>query len=209
MKILLRARIHKPVCIADKPVAEYFRMKKNFSLNIFWCYQAVLYMMHKGRLLIAACSLLLAAPAFTAMDPTTIAISASGTVVANGRCSFSSNKSVTVNFGDVFVSEIASGIYRQPLNYSLSCSGDDGGKSIQIQFVGTAANFDSTVLSTDATGLGIRLLLNNTRMELGRWYDVDPALPPKIESLLVMEKDATFANGQDFSATATLKVAFN
>lgn len=166
-------------------------------------------MLQKMRLLTVVGGLLLPGPAFTTMDPTTIAISASGTVVANGRCLFSSDKSVAVNFGDVFVSEIASGIYRQPINYSLSCSGDDGGKSIQIQLAGTGANFDSTVLSTDAIGLGIKLLRNNTQMELGRWYDVDPALPPKIESLLVVEKDATFANGQDFSATATLKVAFN
>lgn len=166
-------------------------------------------MLQKGKLLAVVGSLLLPGPAFTTMDPTTIAISVSGTVVANGHCSFGSDKSVAVNFGDVFVSEIAAGIYRQPVDYSLFCNGDDGGKSIQIQLTGTGAIFDSTVLSTDAIGLGIKMLRNNDQMELGRWYDVDPALPPKIESLLVMEKNATFANGQDFSATATMKVAFN
>lgn len=209
MKILRRARIHKTVCLPGKLLAENSWMKKSYSFNIFWYFRAGLSIFQKWRLLTAVASLLLSGPAFTIMDPTTIAISVSGTVVADGRCSFNSDKLVSVNFGDVFISEIAAGIYRQPLNYSLSCSGDDGGKSIQIQLAGTGANFDSTVLSTDAIGLGIKLLRNNNQMELGRWYDVDPALPPKIESLLIVEKDATFANGQDFSATATLKVAFN
>lgn len=209
MKIPPRARIHKPRCIAGKSLVWNSRMKRYYSHKTFWCIQAGLFMLQKGRLLIAVGSLLLPGPAFTTMDPMTITITVYGTVVSNGRCLFSSDQSVAVNFGDVFVSEIASGIYRKPLNYSLSCSGDDGGKSIRIQLSGTGAHFDSTVLSTDAIGLGIKLLRNNTQMELGRWYDVDPALPPKIESLLVVEKDATFANGQDFSATATLKVAFN
>lgn len=143
------------------------------------------------------------------MDTTDVKISISGTVVANGRCSFAGGNPITVEFGDVYISDIAAGKYRQPLNYSVACSGDAGGKAIQMQLSGTGADFDGTLLGTDAKGLGIKLLWDKSQMDIGKWYDLDPAAPPTLEGELVKQKGADFSNGQEFNASATLKVAYN
>lgn len=142
-------------------------------------------------------------------DVKNVKINIYGTIVANARCSFSANNPINVEYGDVYVSEIIDDKYRQPLSYSVSCSGDSGGKTIQLQLSGTGAGFDGSLLQTDAKGLGIRILRNNSPMTLGKWYDLNPEVPPKLEGVLVKERGATFNNGQEFNASATLKVAYN
>jgi type 1 fimbria pilin len=143
------------------------------------------------------------------MDTTNIRVNVSGTVVANARCSFSGGNPITVEYGDVYISDIGGDTYRQPLAYGVSCRGDADGKTIQLQLSGTGADFDGTLLSTNAKGLGIKLLRDNSQMVLGRWYDLNPAAPPKLEGVLVKQSGARFSNGQAFSAAATLTVAYN
>ncbi|OKB66622.1 hypothetical protein BHU62_11970 [Serratia marcescens] len=143
------------------------------------------------------------------MDTTNVKINITGTVVANGRCTFAGGNPITVEYGDVFISDIAGDRYRQPLNYGVSCSGDAGGKTIQLQLAGIGADFDGTLLGTNAKGLGIKLLRDNSQMEPGKWYDLNPSSPPKLEGVLVKQSGADFSNGQEFSASATLKVAYN
>lgn len=142
-------------------------------------------------------------------DATNVKIDITGTIVANARCNFSGGNPITVEFGDVYINDIAGETYRQPLNYDVSCNGDAQGKTIQLQLSGTGASFDGTLLNTDAEGLGIKILSNNTQMVLGQWYDFNPDAPPKLEGVLEKEDGAIFSNGQEFNASATLKVAYN
>lgn len=143
------------------------------------------------------------------MEPTNVKINISGTVVANGSCSFSGGKPITVEFGDVYISDIADGKYVQKLDYTVTCKGDAGGKTIQLRLKGEGADFDGSLLKTDAKGLGIRLLRNNSSMKPGSWYDLNPSAPPTLEGELVRQKGAEFSNGQAFNASATLEVAYN
>lgn len=162
-----------------------------------------------GGALLVACGLFFSPPTLAKMDATNVKINITGTVVANGRCNFAGGSPITVEYGDVFISEIVGDKYRQPLNYNISCSGDAGGKTIQLQLDGSGADFDGTLLSTNAKGLGIKLLRDNNPMVPGRWYDLNPSSPPKLEGVLVKQGGAEFNNGQEFSASATLKVAYN
>ncbi|QGH61590.1 fimbrial protein [Serratia proteamaculans] len=147
--------------------------------------------------------------AFPLTGQTNVKISISGTVVATARCSFADGKPITVEFGDVYISDIAAGVYRQPLSYKVACSGDADSKTIQMQLSGDGAAFDNKLLKTDVKGLGIELLWDKSQMEVGKWYDLDPAAPPTLEGELVKQKGADFSNGQEFKASATLKVAYN
>lgn len=142
-------------------------------------------------------------------DTTNVQINISGTIVANAHCNFGQNRPITVEYGDVYSSEIAGDAYRKKLNYNVSCSGDADGKSIQLQLAGTGAGFDGSLLKTDANGLGIKILRNGSQMTLGQWYDLNPNSPPTLEGVLVKQDGASFDNGQEFNASATLKVAYN
>lgn len=161
--------------------------------------------------LVFAAGLLMTAPPAQAAkgDTTNVKINITGTIVANARCSFSDGNPITVEYGDVYISELAGDAYRMPVNYHVKCSGDADGKTIQLQFSGTGAEFDGTLLKTDTSGLGIKILSNGSQMTLGQWYDLNPDAPPSLEGVLVKADGASFDNGRQFNASATLKVAYN
>jgi type 1 fimbria pilin len=154
-------------------------------------------------------SLLLSGAAQAKMDDVTINVKISGTVVANGSCTFTGTGPVVVEFGDVFINSLKDSTYKQNLPYTLSCKGDPGDKAIQMKLSGTAADFDGTLLKTDAKGLGVSLQKNGSVMSLNQWVDIDPTAPPTFDAVLVKQKDASFVNGQAFNGSATLIVGFN
>lgn len=158
---------------------------------------------------LALMSLLLSGTALAKMDDSTVNVKISGTVVANGSCTFTGTSPIAVEFGDVIINDIKDKAYKQSLPYTLSCKGDPGGKAIQMKLTGTAATFDGTLLKTDAPGLGLSLQKDGTVMTLNQWFDIDPASPPKFDAMLVKQKDASFRNGQAFNGAATLIVGFN
>ncbi len=158
---------------------------------------------------LALASLLLSGTALAKMDDSTVNVKISGTVVAKGSCTFIGTRPIAVEFGDVFIKDIKDGAYKQSLPYTLDCHGDPEGKSIQMKLTGTAADFDGTLLKTDAKGLGLRLQKDGKTLTLNQWIDIDPAAPPKFDAVLVKGKDASFQNGQAFNGAATLIVGFN
>lgn len=158
---------------------------------------------------LALMSLLLPGTALAKMDDATVNVKISGTVVASASCTFTSTGPIAVEFGDVIIKDIKDKAYKQSLPYTLTCKGDSDGKAIQMKLTGTAADFDGTLLKTDAKGLGLSLQKDGTVMTLNEWFDIDPASPPKFDAVLVKQKDASFRNGQAFNGAATLIVGFN
>ncbi|CAI2045253.1 putative minor fimbrial subunit StfF [Serratia fonticola] len=129
------------------------------------------------QLLPLCCCLLLASGSVLAtMDPTNVPVNISGTVVANSSCTFSSHTPIQVDFGDVYIADIDSGVFRKPVKYTVTCKGDPDGKSIVMQLKGSEAKFDSNVLQTNVQGLGIKLLQNNTQIRPNDWLRINPAL---------------------------------
>lgn len=142
-------------------------------------------------------------------DTTNVKINISGTIVANASCKISGGSPIAIEYGDVYINEISGDNYRKEIPYGVTCQGDPEGKSIQIQMVGDVASFDSGLLSTDASGLGIKVLQNGNQMDLNKWYNLDPSNKPKLEGVLVKQSGASFSNGQEFNAGVTLTVAYN
>ncbi|MGC1027647.1 fimbrial protein [Pantoea agglomerans] len=140
------------------------------------------------------------------MNP--VPINITGTVIATAACTFSSDQVITVEFGDVWINEITGDKYKQPVPYTLNCDGDADGKTLKMQWVGTVSAFNSALLTTDIKNLGIKLLQNNTQVSPNTSFTIDGASPPALEVVVVKNTGASFNNGQEFNASATLKVDY-
>lgn len=140
------------------------------------------------------------------INPTPIKIT--GSVIATAACTFGSDKTLQIEFGDVFINQISGDYYKKPLDYTLSCNGDADGKTIKMEWVGDAAAFDNTLLTTDVTGLGIKLLQNSNKVSPNTWFSINAVSPPALDVVLVKNNGANFSNGQEFNASAILKVDY-
>lgn len=156
-------------------------------------------------------------------DQFTMNIHISGTVVANGTCTFTEKGPVAVDFGDVEYTtasgNVLQGSYVKPLESGMDCSGDVEGKA-QMKLdttTGTVITYNSQKLlpvtysdGSRSTSLGIRLLADGTVKNAGEWFDVDLISPPKLEAELIQTGNGNeFTSGRKFSESATLVMAFN
>lgn len=156
-------------------------------------------------------------------DQFTMNIHISGTVVANGTCTFVEKGTVAVDFGDVEYSSggdnVLEGSYVKNLESGMDCSGDVDGKA-QMKLdttTGTDITYNNQKLlpvtysdGSKSTSLGIRLLADGAVKNVGEWFDVDLTSPPKLEAELVQTGDGKdFTSGREFSESATLVMAFN
>lgn len=153
--------------------------------------------------------LMMAANAVAGPGSSNVNISLTGEVIATASCSFSSGDSIKVEFGDVYINEIVGTAYRQMIPYQVNCKGDPDGKTLQMQVSGTAAGGDNSKLTTDASGLIIKLQNGSAPLLLNQWFDFNNASPPSLYAVLEKQNGARFQDGQAFNATATLKVAYN
>lgn len=157
----------------------------------------------------SALMMVAAAGATAGPGSSNVDIAISGEVIATASCTFSSNEPIKVEFGDVYINEIAGTAYRQTIPYQVSCKGDPDGKTVQLQVSGTPAGGDASRLQTDASGLTIKLQNGSATLPLNHWIDFDSSSPPSLYAVLEKESGARFQDGQAFNATATLKVAYN
>lgn len=141
--------------------------------------------------------------------PGNLNIAITGTVQATATCTFSGPDPIQVEFGDVYINEIAEGIYKQQILYQLNCSGDPEGKKLQMQLTGTAASDDSSLLKTSADGLSVKLIKGNDAVTMNQWFNIDAGQLPSLYAELIKQSGARFQNGEEFTASATLKVAYN
>ncbi|MDH1321537.1 fimbrial protein [Enterobacter bugandensis] len=135
-------------------------------------------------------------------------VNISGTIIATASCTFSGQKPLQIDYGDVYIDELTSGNNRRSLDYSLVCRGDSDGKKVEMKFVGDGADFDGQLLKTNTKGLGIKLLNNSNLQAINSWFTIDPGNQPALEAELVKQDNATFQNGQTFSGVVTLVVEY-
>lgn len=156
-------------------------------------------------------------------DTFSMDISITGTVVVIGSCTFERDGPVDVAFGDVKYSAgtghaVLEGSYRQELPSRMDCSGDTDGRA-QMKLdstAGSAVSYSGAKLlpvmlsGTRSDSLGVRLLADGKVQNIGEWFDVDMTTPPDLEAELVQTGDGSdFTGGADFTASATLTMAFN
>ncbi|WP_455817199.1 fimbrial protein [Pseudomonas cerasi] len=156
----------------------------------------------------AAC--LLVGPLFalpqTAVGARDVTMTVKVTVVAPPSCILNDNKVITVEFGNVMTTLIDGNNYWKPVNYTLSCKANST-NAMKLQMMGTGASFDSTVLRTTKTGLGVKLLQGNTKVPLNSWLNFTYPASPALYVVPVKQPGATLTGGK-FEAAATLRVDY-
>lgn len=128
------------------------------------------------------------------------------TVVAPPPCVINDDRPIEVEFGDVMTTRVDGDNYKMPVNYMLSCPGAPS-NAMKLQVKGTGAAFDSTVLQTNKTGLGIELRQGDSKLAVNGWLNFTYPNKPELWAVPVKQRGATLTGGE-FSAGATMEVAY-
>lgn len=151
-------------------------------------------------------------------------INISGTVVVNGSCKFMTVTGTDVNFGEVRYSTISGatvleGSYKKTLVDFLLCDGDieghpqlklDTSDGASLSYQGAALLPIKTSSGSRMDSLGIRLLVNGKNQDVGQWFNIDVNSPPSLTAELVQTGNGDeFVDGDQFTANATMTLAFN
>lgn len=156
----------------------------------------------QGSALAALMFLTGVAQAGTASTTVTVTV----TVIAE-PCVINSNNPIVVDFGnDVLTNKVDSGIYTQPVNYTLDCTAATG-DTLNMTISGTGAGFDTSVLQGGQTNLGIKLLKDGSAMPLNTAIAFSRSTTPVLQAQLVRAPGGKLTAGA-FSASATMTVAY-
>lgn len=126
----------------------------------------------------------------------------------NTACEINNGKALEVDFGQQILSGAVNGDnYKKPLVFTLNCHAHTG-SNLRLRFEGSAASFDSQVVSTSMQDLGIRLLQGTgvgVPLALGEWVNFSWPTLPILQVVPVKREGATLNTGE-FSGHATLIV---
>lgn len=121
-------------------------------------------------------------------------------------CTVNDNKAIEVNFGDVMTTRVDGKNYREQISYTLSCSAG-ASKAMKLQVQGTGAAFDSELLNTTVSGLGIRMQNGSSNLPVNQWVNFTYPDKPALWAVPVKQTGVTLSGGK-FTAAATLKVTY-
>lgn len=151
-------------------------------------------------------------------DQAKMNINISGTVVANGSCTFNRGGTLAVDFGQVILQQISdstyqlAGSYEKVLASDISCTGDTEGL-LQLRFTSSTGDYsmldDKKVMGVDKGPVGIELMVNDNAQSMDEWWSLDQDSPPVLKARLVKLNNDSFTSGDTFSASGTLTMAFN
>ncbi|MBV6819325.1 fimbrial protein [Rahnella sp. PD12R] len=153
-------------------------------------------------------------------DNDSMDINITGTVVANGSCTFNQGGTLNVDFGEVKLMSSGtntvelSGNYSKPLVSDFFCEGDTAGL-LQMKFTSSSGSYETyqgaQVLAADKDVVGIELLVNGAPQNMGEWFTIDQSAAPALKAQLVQlnTSSESIVSGDVFSASGTLTMAFN
>jgi P pilus assembly protein, pilin FimA len=156
------------------------------------------------RLLIATSMLSACLPGRGSADAT---VNFKGTLIEAPPCVVNGKQQIVVDFGNEVMTTRVDGVnYKQPITFTLDCSTAVSSKQ-KVRISGTAASFDSNLLSTSVTGLGIALYSGGNRYSPGSWINFTVPDSPTFEAVPVKADGVTLSGGS-FSALASLVVDY-
>ena len=128
-----------------------------------------------------------------------------GTLVVPPPCAINSNNDISVDFGTDMLTGRIDGInYEQPIVYTLDCTGATSA-TLKLQFQGSGAGFDASVLGTSKSALGLELRSDGVKLPLNTWINfIDPARPV----LTAIPVKGGSVSGGTFTAASTLVVDY-
>lgn len=122
------------------------------------------------------------------------------------NCDINNGEVININFRNVAVNKIDSGIYKSSIDYRLNCGGDqlDATSTAYLTFQTSEPDLaDTAAFKTSVDGLLVKVLKDGQPMILNTRLPVDLLTPPKLEALLIVEKGKKLT-ASPFNATGTL-----
>jgi len=156
-------------------------------------------------------------------DKLTLNIHITGTVTADGSCTFSkSGGTVEVPFGDIHYTTTdgvvaLQGSYTKSLDSTFSCTGDvSGGATLSFNSTTGDTSYQGhkllpvTVAGKASDDLGIALRVNGQMQDINTPFALDVTAPPTLDAeLLQTGNGASLVNNADINAVATLILSFS
>ncbi|ORM66520.1 hypothetical protein HA45_01130 [Pantoea rodasii] len=122
-------------------------------------------------------------------------------------CDLNKGNDITVDFGKgILASTINGKNYERTLSYTLECPATVS-KLLKMQFSGTGAAFNSTLLSTNKNNLAIELKYDGAKVPVNDWFNFTYPNQPVLTAVLVRNSTGGISLGS-FSATAMLTVEY-
>lgn len=138
--------------------------------------------------------------------PGMVSVNISGNVIAPPPCVINGGKTIEVNFGEVMSTRIDGVNYKQPITYSAECYKMPT-NALKISIRGNGTGFDANALTTNITGLGVRILYQGKLLRLEQAVNFTYPNFPVLEAIPVRDYAAALIGG-DFEATATLRMEY-
>ena len=122
-------------------------------------------------------------------------------------CDLNKGNDIAVDFGKgILASTINGKNYERTLSYTLECPATVS-KLLKMQFSGTGAAFNSTLLSTSKNNLGIEIKYDGVKVPVNDWFNFTYPNQPVLTAVLVRNSTGGISLGS-FSATAMLTVEY-
>lgn len=132
-----------------------------------------------------------------------------GTIIEPPSCVINNGQEIFVNFtNEVVTTRVDSGIYHQPVPYTLRCNIDNDRLFWRMKIVGEGkgAGIDHA-LRTSNDDLGIEITRNGSAIYLNTSYWLNPSVAPELYATLKKRKGAILKAGA-FTATATMVLEY-
>ncbi|WP_448654308.1 fimbrial protein [Pseudomonas fluorescens] len=128
-------------------------------------------------------------------------------IIAPPPCVINSGSTLDVPFGnDLLTSRIDGVNYRRGVPYTVICDAPYS-NALTLELKGTGAAFDSRVLSTRKTDLGVKLFVNGADWPLNTAVNFTHPNFPVVQAVPVKREGSKLTGGA-FDATATLVVDY-
>ncbi|MDI2591106.1 fimbrial protein [Pseudomonas sp. N3-W] len=129
-------------------------------------------------------------------------------IIAPPPCVINGGSTLNVPFGnDLHTTRIDGVTYRRDVPYTVSCTPPVYSNAMTLELKGVGAAFDSNVLLTRKTDLGVKLFVNGADWPLNTTVRFTHPNFPVVQAVPVKRVGSTLTGGA-FDATATLVVEY-
>jgi len=129
-------------------------------------------------------------------------------VQREAACTINNGQPATVEFGDNLITTNIDGQhYLTKVNLAWDCGQASMQDALWFSVSGVGAPFDSEVLKTDKTDLGIKLLVGNTQLRINDHIAFNRGTLPELYAVPVKNSGATLSPGE-FNAVVTLSAEY-
>lgn len=126
--------------------------------------------------------------------------------IVEPTCTINNNKSMEVDFSEMFTQKIGGKNYLKQLDYSLKCSGSNT-DMYTMTIEGAATPFNDSALKTNISDFGIALFANDKPLKINNGITFSQAEKPVLKAVPVKAGNASLKGG-DFTATAVMKISY-